>query len=84
MTKDQIKSLKEATFKYPESSTGELKDRDVFVISQDETDLYTISFHDMDEGEKKEILDAAEKLNALLEKHTKTKFRRFKKERIVE
>lgn len=80
----EIKSLQEAIFKYPESKTGEIKDRDVFVISQDESDLFTISFHDMPEEEKKEVLDAAAKLNSLIEKYTKTKFRRFKKEKIVE
>lgn len=80
----EIKSLKEATFKYPESKTNEVKDRDVFVISQDQTDLFTLSLHEMSDEDKAELFEAADKLNAIIEKHSKTKFRRFKKEKIVE
>ena len=80
----EIKLLKEATFKYPESKTNEVKDRDVFVISQDQTDLFTLSLHEMSDEDKVELFEAADKLNAIIEKHSKTKFRRFKKEKIVE
>ena len=81
----EIKSLTEGTFNYPESKTGEIKERDVFVISQDETDFYCISLHDVDEEKKAEIIAAGEKLNALIDELSKAgKFRRFKKEKIVE
>lgn len=84
MKVNEIKSLQEATFKYPEKETNELKERDVFVIGVDQTDVFSISLHEMTEEEKVELFDAAEKLNAIISKHSKGKFRRFKKEKIVE
>lgn len=83
MKADEIKSLKEATFVYPESKTNEVKDRDVFVINQDQTDIYSISLHDMSEEDRAELFEAADKLNAIIEKHTKGRFRRFKRETII-
>lgn len=85
MTFAEIKPLKEATFKYPEKATNEIKERDVFVINKDETDIYTISLHDVDEAKKAEIIEAGEKLNALIaEMSAAGKFRRFKKDKFAE
>lgn len=81
-TGKDFKRLQEHTFKYPESKTGEIKDRDLFVLDIIDGDsVMGISLHDCEDREA--ILSKAAELNDLISKNMKN-FRRFKLDKIVE
>ena len=81
-TGKDFKRLQEHTFKYPESKTGEIKDRDLFVLDIIDGDsVMGISLHDCEDREA--ILNKAAELNFLISKNMKN-FRRFKLDKIVE
>lgn len=81
-TGKDFKRLQEHTFKYPESKTGEIKDRDLFVLDIIDGDsVMGISLHDCEDREA--ILNKAAELNFLISKNMKN-FRRFKLDKIVD
>lgn len=81
-TGKDFKRLQEHTFKYPESKTGEIKDRDLFVLDiLDDDSVVGISLHDC--ADREAILSKAAELNDLISKNMKN-FRRFKLDKIVE
>ena len=81
-TGKDFKRLQEHTFKYPESKTGEIKERDLFVLDIIAGDsVMGISLHDCEDREA--ILSKAAELNDLISKNMKN-FRRFKLDKIVE
>ena len=81
-TGKDFKRLQEHTFKYPESKTGEIKERDLFVLDIIDGDsVMGISLHDCEDREA--ILSKAAELNDLISKNMKN-FRRFKLDKIVE
>lgn len=81
-TGKDFKRLQEHTFKYPESKTGEIKDRDLFVLDIIDGDsVMGISLHDCEDREA--ILSKAAELNFLISKNMKN-FRRFKLDKIVD
>lgn len=81
-TGKDFKRLQEHTFKYPESKTGEIKDRDLFVLDIIDGDsVMGISLHDCEDREA--ILSKAAELNDLISKNMKN-FRRFKLDKIVD
>lgn len=81
-TGKDFKRLQEHAFKYPESKTGEIKDRDLFVLDIIDGDsVMGISLHDCEDREA--ILSKAAELNFLISKNMKN-FRRFKLDKIVD
>ena len=81
-TGKDFKRLQEHIFKYPESKTGEIKDRDLFVLDiLDDDSVVGISLHDC--ADREAILSKAAELNDLISKNMKN-FRRFKLDKIVE
>lgn len=81
-TGKDFKRLQEHAFKYPESKTGEIKERDLFVLDiVDGDSVMGISLHDCED--KDAILAKAAELNFLISKNMKN-FRRFKLDKIVE
>lgn len=81
-TGKDFKRLQEHTFKYPESKTGEIKERDLLVLDIIDGDsVMGISLHECEDREA--ILSKAAELNDLISKNMKN-FRRFKLDKIVE
>lgn len=81
-TGKDFKRLQEHTFKYLESKTGKIKDRDLFVLDiLDDDSVVGISLHDC--ADREAILSKAAELNDLISKNMKN-FRRFKLNKIVE
>lgn len=81
MPERKFERLQEATFKYPDSKTGEIKDRSLFVLDFVPEDcIKGISLTDCEDRD--EILETAKKLNELINRNM-NRFRNFKLNKIV-